>query len=105
MPGPLQPARGSAPDLLSQTEWSCIRREHDLSRRQLQILQQIFRGKKLPAIAEDLNLSIGTVKTYCQRMYQKLQVHDQRELAVAILEGLLHRGGRRRVPGPPEPGA
>ncbi len=63
-----------------------------MSSRELQIVQEIFDGKKLRAIADEMDLAIGTVKTYCQRVYQKLHVHDQRELALAVLAR--HLGSR-----------
>ncbi len=41
------------------------------------------------AIAQKMNLSLGTVKTYSQRVHRKLQVSDQRELTLAIISAYL----------------
>ena len=51
----------------------------------VELIQHIFEGKKLQAIALDMGLALGTVKTYSQRIYRKLRVSDQRELTVAVL--------------------
>jgi DNA-binding NarL/FixJ family response regulator len=56
-----------------------------LSPRELELVQHIFSGKKMLAIAQEMELSLGTVKTYAQRVHQKLQVSDQRELTLAII--------------------
>ena len=71
--------------LLSQQDWRRIAKDLHLSARELQVVQEIFDGKKLSAIAQEMHLGIGTVKTYCQRIYHKLHVHDQRELALVVL--------------------
>ena len=34
-------------------------------------------------------LALGTVKTYCQRLYRKVRVSDQRELALAVVGAYL----------------
>ena len=60
-----------------------------LSRRELELVQHIFDGKKLFAIAIEMQLARGTVKTYGQRIRQKLGISDQRELMLAVLEAHL----------------
>lgn len=52
-------------------------------------MQHIFAGKKLQTIAEDMHLSLGTIKTYSQRIHHKLQVTDQRELTVVVFGAYL----------------
>jgi DNA-binding CsgD family transcriptional regulator len=73
----------------SGIDWECVRRELGLSSRELQVTQRIFEGKKLMAIAQDLQLGLGTVKTYCQRIHNKLDVTDQRGLLLAVLDAHL----------------
>jgi DNA-binding NarL/FixJ family response regulator len=80
--------------LASTIDWECVGGELGLSPREREVVQHIFAGQKLSAVARDLGLGLGTVKTYCQRVYQKLHVTDQRELMLAVLEAhlfLLHR--------------
>jgi DNA-binding NarL/FixJ family response regulator len=77
--------------ILSETHWEITRRRLGLSVREMELVQHIFDGKKLLRIAQDMNLALGTVKTYSQRVHRKLRVSDQRELILAILEEHLRR--------------
>ena len=78
-----QPLNGRT--ILREDDWHRVASKLSLSPRELQLVQHIFEGKKLTAIAQDMDLSLGTVKTYCQRAYQKLHVSNQRELTLVIL--------------------
>lgn len=49
----------------------------DLSEREAEVLQWIVRGKSLSVIAEILELSPDTVKTYSKRIYAKLEANDR----------------------------
>ena len=71
-------------ELLSSHDWERVGRELGLSHRELEVVQHIFEGKKLLAIAQEMGLGLGTVKTYSQRIHQKLQVSDQLELALVV---------------------
>ena len=70
---------------LSHQQWQSINAQLGLSARELQLVQHIFEGKKLFAIAQDMKLSLGTVKTYNQRIHQKLGLSDQRELVLRVV--------------------
>ena len=92
--GPQLPGRASEADtsrplngrlILHEDDWHRVGDKLSLSPRELQLVQHIFEGKKLTAIAQDMELSLGTVKTYCQRAYQKLQISNQRELILVVL--------------------
>ncbi len=56
-----------------------------LSDRELAILHGLSRGLTAPAIANELDLSASTVKSYLQRLYEKLGVSDR---AAAVAEGM-----------------
>jgi two-component system, NarL family, nitrate/nitrite response regulator NarL len=56
-----------------------------LSDREEQILRGIARGLTAPAIGRELGLSAATVKSYLQRLYDKLGVSDR---AAAVAEGM-----------------
>ena len=75
--------------LKDKVDWSRVGSALRLSRRELELVQHIFEGKKLVAIANEMQLAMGTVKTYVQRIHQKLGICDQRELALAVLEAHL----------------
>jgi two-component system, NarL family, response regulator LiaR len=55
----------------------------DLSDRESEVLALIARGLTNAQIAEELYLSIETVKTYVKRLYAKLDVHNRAQAAVA----------------------
>ena len=75
--------------LKDRIDWSGVGSALHLSRRELELVQHIFDGKKLFAIAIEMQLARGTVKTYGQRIRQKLGISDQRELMLAVLEAHL----------------
>jgi DNA-binding NarL/FixJ family response regulator len=85
----LRPRDQRGSDLLSPDAWQLVRHAFKLSHRELEIVQLIFDGKKLAAIAQESRLALGTVKTYCQRLYRKVHVNDQRELALAVVAAYL----------------
>jgi DNA-binding NarL/FixJ family response regulator len=65
-----------------------------LSSRELQVVRLVARGLSNQQIADELRLSLETVRTYLRRMFAKLGVNDRTHLAVlAHQAGLLH--GRR----------
>jgi two-component system, NarL family, nitrate/nitrite response regulator NarL len=56
-----------------------------LSDREQEILHGLARGLTAPAIGRELSLSAATVKSYLQRLYDKLGVSDR---AAAVAEGM-----------------
>jgi DNA-binding NarL/FixJ family response regulator len=50
-----------------------------LSERELEVLQVLSKGHTYKQIATDLGISLGTVRTYIQRIYEKLHVHSHAE--------------------------
>ena len=52
----------------------------ELSSRELDILNRILNNYKRKAIADDLNLSENTVKTYTRNLYNKLNVSSRDEI-------------------------
>ncbi|HWM11996.1 MAG TPA: response regulator transcription factor [Solirubrobacteraceae bacterium] len=59
-----------------------------LSDREQGILEGLARGLTAPDIGRELELSTSTVKTYLQRLYEKLGVSDR---AAAVAEGMRRR--------------
>jgi two-component system nitrate/nitrite response regulator NarL len=59
-----------------------------LSDREAQILDRLARGLTAPAIAEELGLSVSTIKATLQRLYEKLGVSDR---AAAVAEAMRRR--------------
>ncbi|MEU8177002.1 response regulator transcription factor [Microbispora hainanensis] len=64
---------------------------HVLSERELQVIRLVARGLSNQEIADELCLSLETVRTYLRRVFAKLDVKDRTHLAVLAYEaGLLH---------------
>ncbi|GAA3455201.1 response regulator [Dactylosporangium matsuzakiense] len=62
-----------------------------LSARELQVVRLVARGMSNQQIADELRLSLETVRTYLRRLFAKLGVNDRTHLAVlAHSAGLLH---------------
>lgn len=62
-----------------------------LSERELQVVRLVAAGCSNQVIADELCLSLPTVRTYLRRMFLKLDVNDRTQLAVLAYEaGLLH---------------
>jgi DNA-binding NarL/FixJ family response regulator len=50
-----------------------------LTTREMEVLQGLSRGHPYKEIASELGISLSTVRTYIQRIYEKLHVHSQTE--------------------------
>ncbi len=59
-----------------------------LTKREIQILEQISKGLAYGDIAENLFISSGTVRKHIENIYRKLQVHNKIE---AVQKGKKHR--------------
>lgn len=61
-----------------------------LTAREMEVLQGLSRGHPYKEIASDLGISLSTVRTYIQRIYEKLHVHSQTE---AVMKFARKQGG------------
>lgn len=50
-----------------------------LSQREIEVLEQLSKGLKYQVIAENLILSVGTIRKHVENIYAKLQVHNKLE--------------------------
>lgn len=57
----------------------------ELSTRELEVLDLLARGHLIKEIADRLNLSFGTVRTYIRRIYEKLHVHSRAQAVAKYL--------------------
>lgn len=53
--------------------------EVHLTSREIEVLEQLSKGLKYDAIAENLFLSTGTIRKHVENIYTKLQVHNKLE--------------------------
>ncbi len=58
---------------------SATSEEFKLSTREIEVLEQLSKGLKYQNIAENLILSIGTIRKHVENIYTKLQVHNKIE--------------------------
>jgi DNA-binding NarL/FixJ family response regulator len=59
--------------------------EAQLSDREQQVLECLAKGLLYKQIAAQMGISMGTVRTYAQRIYEKLHVHTRTEAVVKFL--------------------
>lgn len=58
---------------------SIAQEEISLTTREIEVLEQLSKGLKYNAIAENLFLSPGTIRKHVENIYTKLQVHNKLE--------------------------
>ena len=76
-------ARGEMVGLDGEGDDAAQGRSAQLSERESEVLALIAKGFTNAEIADELYLSIETVKTYVKRLYSKLSVHNRVQAAVA----------------------
>lgn len=64
-----------------------LAKRYFLTMREAEVMELIARGNSVPRMAETLVISENTVRTYCKRLYAKLDVHKRKEL-LELLEEL-----------------
>ena len=74
---------------LGTVDWQRVRETLGLSLREFQVVQHIFAGKTLSDIAQEMQLGLGTVKTYSQRVYRKLDVSNRQQLTLLVVSAHL----------------
>jgi len=60
--------------------------EAQLSEREKQVLDCLVKGLLYKQIADHMGISMGTVRTYMQRIYEKLHVHTRTQAVVKYLK-------------------
>ena len=66
-------------------------KECGLTVREQEIFEMLAKGQRANDIKDELTLSITTVRTHMQNVYQKLGIHSQKELTAMVREGLEKR--------------
>jgi DNA-binding NarL/FixJ family response regulator len=67
-----------------------------LTKREIEILAQLAKGSLYKEIADHMNISLDTVRTHLQHIYNKLQVHSRHE---AVLKFLNRQSESAKGPG------
>ncbi len=72
-----------------QNSKQSARQEFNLSEREMQILNGLVNGLTYKMLAEELFISIDTVRSHIKKLYEKLHVHSRNEaVAVAVNRGI-----------------
>ncbi|HEX6493630.1 MAG TPA: LuxR C-terminal-related transcriptional regulator [Candidatus Dormibacteraeota bacterium] len=71
---------------------------NELSSRQWEVVHRLVRGERVPAIAEQMYLSQGTVRNHLSAVFRKVGVHSQQEL-IAVLRDARRRQSASAPPG------
>jgi DNA-binding NarL/FixJ family response regulator len=75
----------------SRGQLESIRRYHDLTARELEVLELIVNGKSNKRIAAALQISVATVKTHVFSIMRKLGADDRTHAATtALRRGIVH---------------
>jgi DNA-binding NarL/FixJ family response regulator len=62
-----------------------LQAEEKLSHREQEVLSLLVKGYAYKQIAEQMSISMDTVRTYIRRIYEKLQVHSRTEVMTRLL--------------------
>ena len=68
--------------LVSDQEWDVLSEMASLSPRQTDILKCIMQGDSDKQIAEELGISVPTVRTHIERLFHKFELNDRVELLI-----------------------
>ena len=71
--------------VVSEQEWLTLRENLGLSRQQAEIIRHILRGASDREIAEQMEISVSTVRTYMNRLFHKFHLNDRLKLALHVV--------------------
>ncbi len=73
---------GNNRTIIDKTSKGClaVAEQFDLSERETEVMELIVRGHTVNRIAEELLVSVNTVRTHSKRLYAKLDVHKKQQL-------------------------
>lgn len=72
-----------------------------LTKRELEVIRSLARGRSNRDIAVELGIAEKTVRNHASNIYRKLHIFDRTQVVLyAIREGLVDAPGPRRAPGP-----
>lgn len=71
--------------LLTPQQWEVIGKQFRLTKRELTVAVLIFEGRTRRQIAYRLDCAPGTVRTYIDRLFAKLEVTDRLGMALRVV--------------------
>lgn len=72
--------------LEKEVRWDAVRDYYKLTERETQIVQELYKNKKLASLSEDFNVSYNTLKTHMKAIFAKFDVGSQTELMILLNE-------------------
>ena len=84
-------------ELFSEQEWTLLTEDLNLSPRQAEIVNCVFRAKSDKQIARELDISVATVRTHMGRLFEKFDLNDRVELLVHVFMSLRSIGEREAI--------
>jgi len=82
-------------DILTQPEWDRVVHSLTLAPRQADITWQLLHGCGDKQIAQNLGITVPTVRTHLSRLFSKLKLQGRQELVLCVL--MLVRGTNQTV--------
>lgn len=76
------------PGDLREVRRTRLQRRFQFTAAELRLVEVLLDGKRPDLAAEELGVTIHTVRTYLKRLYRKLGVHSQASLVCALNKGL-----------------
>ena len=73
-----------AKDADLQEAMTALAKEHGLTPREVEVALLLAKGRDQAFIADDLHISVDTVKTHRRSIYRKLEIHSHQELLSLI---------------------
>jgi len=70
--------------VFSLQEWAELKRDLSLPPRQADVVEQLLLGHSDKQIAQQLQMSVPTVRTHLCRLFSRFQVEDRCELIVHV---------------------
>jgi len=89
-------------DVLSEEEWTELRRCLGLSLLQTEIVRRVFCGKSRHEIAREMAIGPRTVRTQVDRLYREFGVSNRVQLVLHVLASL-RESWRKEKASPREP--
>ncbi|HEX2285077.1 MAG TPA: LuxR C-terminal-related transcriptional regulator [Mycobacterium sp.] len=76
------------PEREPEPELEALRRVYGLTTTEAEVALRVLGGTGLKPIADDMSLSLATVRTHLQHVFDKTNTHRQAELVRLLLGGL-----------------
>jgi DNA-binding CsgD family transcriptional regulator len=74
--------------LLSERDWVLLKKRLKLSPRQADVVRHIMDGRSDRQIADELSISLVTVRTHIRRLFRRFDLNDRLELTLHVLKSV-----------------